>query len=84
MTLAGFHALNLGMFELALGYRDQGMSAYARLQDREFEMLEAHGYAAVKHQSFVGTGYFDEVARLISAGESSTAALKDSTEEHQF
>ena len=84
VTLAGFHALNLGMFELALGYRDQGMSAYARLQDREFEMLEAHGYAAVKHQSFVGTGYFDEVARLISAGESSTAALKDSTEEHQF
>ena len=84
VTLAGFHALNLSMFELAQGYRESGMAAYARLQDREFELQKAQGYAAVKHQSFVGTGYFDEVSRAISAGESSTAALKDSTEEHQF
>ncbi len=84
VTLAGFHALNLSMFELALGYRERGMSAYAELQDREFELQESHGYGAVKHQAFVGTGYFDEVAKAISAGESSTAALKDSTEEHQF
>ena len=84
VTLAGFHALNLSMYELAAGYHDRGMEAYAKLQDREFELHKAKGYAAVKHQSFVGTGYFDEVARTISAGDSSTAALKDSTEEHQF
>jgi isocitrate lyase len=84
VTLAGFHALNLSMFELALGYREHGMAAYARLQDREFEMQKLHGYAAVKHQSFVGTGYFDEISNIVSGGASSTAALKDSTEEHQF
>ena len=84
VTLAGFHSLNLGMFELARGYRDEGMSAYARLQDREFELQKSAGYAAVKHQAFVGTGYFDEVARAIADGQISTAALKDSTEEHQF
>jgi len=84
VTLAGFHSLNLGMFELARGYRDESMTAYARLQDRELEMQDTQGYAAVKHQSFVGTGYFDEVTRCVSAGESSTAALRDSTEEHQF
>ena len=84
VTLAGFHALNLSMFELATGYHDRGMEAYAQLQDREFELQQAKGYAAVKHQSFVGTGYFDEIARTISAGESSTAALKESTEEQQF
>ena len=84
VTLAGFHALNLSMYELATGYHDRGMEAYAKLQDREFELQKAKGYAAVKHQSFVGTGYFDELARIISAGDSSTAALKDSTEEHQF
>jgi isocitrate lyase len=84
VTLAGFHALNLSMFELALAYRDRGMSAYAALQDREFELQRRAGYGAVKHQAFVGTGYFDEVARVISAGEGSTAALRDSTEEHQF
>jgi isocitrate lyase len=84
VTLAGFHALNLSMYELATGYHDRGMEAYAKLQDREFELQKAKGYAAVKHQSFVGTGYFDELARVISAGDSSTAALKDSTEEHQF
>jgi isocitrate lyase len=84
VTLAGFHALNLSMFELAREYRDAGMSAYAKLQDREFALINPHGYAAVKHQSFVGTGYFDEVANTIAAGQISTAALKDSTEEHQF
>jgi isocitrate lyase len=84
VTLAGFHALNLSMFELALGYRSQAMTAYARLQDREFELQKSHGYGAVRHQAFVGTGYFDAVAQAISSGKSSTAALKDSTEEHQF
>jgi isocitrate lyase len=84
VTLAGFHSLNLSMFELALAYRDEGMAAYARLQDREFDLQKKHGYQAVKHQSFVGTGYFDEVARAVSSGETSTAALRDSTEEHQF
>jgi isocitrate lyase len=84
VTLAGFHALNLSMFELALGYREHGMTAYAKLQDREFEMQKQHGYGAVKHQSFVGTGYFDEVSNVVSGGAGSTAALKDSTEEHQF
>jgi isocitrate lyase len=84
VTLAGFHALNVSMFELALGYRDEGMAAYARLQNHEFELQKSHGYGAVKHQRFVGTGYFDEIARCISAGRNSTAALTDSTEEHQF
>jgi isocitrate lyase len=84
VTLAGFHSLNLGMFELASGYRDGGMSAYAKLQDREFALNNPHGYAAVKHQSFVGTGYFDEVAKTIADGQLSTAALKGSTEEQQF
>jgi isocitrate lyase len=84
VTLAGFHALNLSMYELAVDYRERGMEAYARLQDREFALQKSKAYAAVKHQSFVGTGYFDEVARTISAGEGSTAALKDSTEERQF
>jgi isocitrate lyase len=84
VTLAGFHALNLSMFELARGYRDQAMSAYARLQDREFELQKSDGYAAVKHQAFVGTGYFDEVAKAIAEGQISTAALEDSTEAQQF
>jgi isocitrate lyase len=84
VTLAGFHALNLSMFELARGYREHAMTAYAELQDREFDLQKRDGYAAVKHQRFVGTGYFDEVAKTVSSGESSTAALKDSTEEHQF
>jgi isocitrate lyase len=84
VTLAGFHALNLSMFELASGYRDDAMVAYARLQDREFELQKSDGYGALKHQSFVGTGYFDEVAKTIADGQISTAALKDSTEEHQF
>jgi len=84
VTLAGFHSLNLNMFELALGFHAEGMAAYARLQDREFEVQRTHGYGAVKHQSFVGTGYFDEIARCVSSGESSTAALTDSTEAAQF
>jgi isocitrate lyase len=84
VTLAGFHSLNLNMFELANGYHAEGMAAYARLQDREFEVQRTHGYGAVKHQSFVGTGYFDEIARCVSSGENSTAALADSTESAQF
>ncbi len=84
VTLAGFHALNLSMFELALGYKDEGMAAYARLQNREFDEQKAHGYAAVKHQAFVGTGYFDAVSTAVSQGQSSVTALKGSTEEHQF
>jgi len=84
VTLAGFHALNLSTYELALGYRDRGMAAYSELQQREFALEQDHGYAAVKHQRFVGTGYFDEVAQVIAGGQSSTTALKGSTEEEQF
>ncbi|MFP5213868.1 MAG: isocitrate lyase [Acidobacteriota bacterium] len=83
VTLAGFHSLNLGMYELAKGYSEDGMSAYSELQEREFAM-EAEGYQAVKHQAFVGTGYFDEVAQAIAGGDVSTVALKGSTEEEQF
>jgi len=84
VTLAGFHTLNLSMFELALGYRERGMAAYATVQDREFDLQSSDGYAAVKHQRFVGTGYFDEVSNVVSGGLNTTAALKGSTEEHQF
>ncbi len=83
ITLAGFHALNLSMFELAKGYVAEGMSAYSRLQQREFA-LEATGYQATAHQRFVGTGYFDEVAKVILAGNTETAALDGSTEAEQF
>jgi isocitrate lyase len=83
ITLAGFHSLNLGMFELATAYKEEGMTAYSRLQDREFE-LEAEGYKAVKHQSFVGTGYFDLVQQTIMGGHSSTVAMEGSTETEQF
>jgi isocitrate lyase len=83
VTLAGFHALNLSMFELAQGYRDRGMAAYSELQEREFA-LECSGYSATKHQREVGTGYFDEVAQAISGGLSSTTALAGSTEAEQF
>lgn len=83
VTLAGFHALNYSMFELARGYRDHGMAAYSELQQAEFD-AEAHGYTATKHQREVGTGYFDEVAQVISGGESSTTALAGSTEAEQF
>src|SRR5215213_1594890 len=84
ITLAGFHALNLAMFELAQGYRDAGMSAYAQLQEIEFERAADSNYRAVKHQAFVGTGYFDTVAQVIAGGNSSTTALAGSTEQEQF
>lgn len=83
VTLAGFHALNYSMFELARGYKDSGMTAYSELQQAEFA-AEKNGYSATKHQREVGTGYFDEVSQVISGGNSSTTALKGSTEEEQF
>jgi isocitrate/methylisocitrate lyase len=83
ITLAGFHALNESMFELARGYAGEGMTAYVRLQEDEFA-LEANGYTATKHQREVGAGYFDLVAEAVSDGKSSTLALKGSTEEGQF
>ncbi len=84
VTLAGFHSLNLSIFELAHEYARTGMSAYSRLQQREFEMAEKYGYGAVKHQRFVGTGYFDELATVIASGQTSIRALPGSTEEEQF
>ena len=84
ITLAGFHALNMAMFELARGYKESGMTAYCRLQEQEFESERLYGYAAVKHQHFVGTGYFDAVQQVVSGGKSSTVALEDSTEAAQF
>ena len=82
ITLAGFHSLNEGMFQLARGYQERGMTAYVELQEREFA-LEADGYTATKHQREVGAGYFDQVAQAISK-DSSTLALHGSTEEAQF
>ena len=84
VTLAGFHSLNLGMFELALGYREEAMTAYSRLQNREFELAKSAGYGAVTHQRFVGTGWFDALQETISGGKSATTALGDSTEKQQF
>jgi isocitrate lyase len=83
VTLAGFHALNASMFELAHGYAEEGMTAYVRLQQREMA-LEPDGYTATRHQQEVGTGYFDLVSRVVSGGESSTTALEGSTERAQF
>ncbi len=83
VTLAGFHQLNHGMFELAKGYKENGMTAYSALQEREFAD-EQNGYTATKHQREVGTGYFDEVSQIISSGKSSTLALNESTETEQF
>jgi isocitrate lyase len=83
VTLAGFHSLNAGMFELARGYAAEGMPAYVELQEREFA-LEADGYTATRHQREVGAGYFDRVLETVSGGQSSTLALKGSTEEVQF
>ena len=83
VTLAGFHQLNFGMFELARAYHERDMAAYADLQDREFAS-EADGYTATKHQREVGTGYFDEVSQVISGGLASTLALRGSTEAAQF
>ena len=84
VTLAGFHTLNMSMFELAHAYKDQGMLAYSKMvQEREFAM-EKDGYMATKHQSFVGAGYFDEVQIAVTGEGISTTALKGSTEEEQF
>ena len=83
VTLAGFHSLNYGMFELASQYRESGMAAYSQMQQAEFES-EQHGYTATRHQREVGTGYFDQVTEVISGGLSSTRAMADSTEKHQF
>ena len=83
ITLAGFHALNASMFELARGYAEEGMTAYVKLQQREFS-LEPDGYTAVKHQAEVGTGWFDRVSQTIAQGHSSTLALEGSTEADQF
>ena len=83
VTLAGFHALNYGMFELARKYRDDGMAAYSELQQAEFDG-ERNGYTATRHQREVGTGYFDQVAEVISGGKASTLALEESTEKAQF
>jgi isocitrate lyase len=83
VTLAGFHALNASMFNLARDYRDHGMAAYAVLQEAEFA-AERDGYSATKHQREVGTGYFDLVAQIITDGKSSTAGLDGSTEAEQF
>jgi isocitrate/methylisocitrate lyase len=83
VTLAGFHALNASMFDLASGYREEGMSAYVRLQEREFE-LENEGYTATRHQREVGAGYFDLIAQAVAGGQSSTLALEGSTEAAQF
>lgn len=83
VTLAGFHNLNLGMFELASGYAQRGMGAYSEMQQREFA-LEPEGFKAIKHQSFVGARYFDEVQQAIMGGLASTTAMAGSTEEEQF
>jgi isocitrate lyase len=84
ITLAGFHTLNASMYELAHGYAREGMSAFVRLQEHEFEMEETIGFRAVKHQSFVGAGYFDTVQTTVTGGDVSTGAMKGSTEELQF
>jgi isocitrate lyase len=83
ITLAGWHALNLSMFELSRAYRQDGMLAYSQMQQREFAN-EAHGFRAARHQAFVGTGYFDAVQTAISGGSTSTTAMKGSTEDEQF
>ena len=83
ITLAGFHALNHSMFQLALGYKAEQMSAYVKLQEAEFA-AEAQGYTATRHQREVGTGYFDQITQVVSAGQSSLSALSGSTEEDQF
>ena len=83
VTLAGFHALNYSMFELARDYKERGMAAYSELQQAEFA-AEKHGYTATKHQREVGAGYFDEVAQVVAGGTASTTALSGSTEEEQF
>ena len=83
VTLAGFHSLNYGMFQLANQYKDSGMAAYSQLQQKEFA-AESQGYSATRHQREVGTGYFDQVLNTLTLGESSTTAMSGSTEEEQF
>lgn len=83
ITLAGFHALNTSMFELSKAYKEHGMAGFSQLQQREFA-LQPHGFKAIKHQSFVGTGYFDDVQNTVQQGMASTVAMKDSTETAQF
>lgn len=83
ITLAGFHALNTSMFELSKAYKERGMAGYSELQEREFA-LQADGFSAIKHQTFVGTQYFDTVQNVVQQGQSSTTAMKGSTEEDQF
>ena len=83
VTLAGFHALNFSMFELARGYKERGMQAYSQLQQAEFA-AEAHGYTATRHQREVGTGYFDTEREIVSGGLAETGALEESTETAQF
>jgi isocitrate lyase len=83
ITLAGFHALNYSMFDLACKYRDSGMTGYVELQEKEFA-AESRGYTATKHQREVGAGYFDTVTQTITSGESSTTAMDGSTEDEQF
>jgi len=83
VTLAGFHALNHSMYELARGYKDRGMAAYSELQQAEFAS-EANGYSATRHQREVGTSYFDQVTQAVSGGQASTTAMRDSTESAQF
>jgi isocitrate lyase len=84
VTLAGFHSLNLGMFNLARSYKEEGMLAYSRFQQEEFHQEKKGGYSAITHQRFVGAGYFDRLMNTITAGQTSVAALKGSTEEEQF
>jgi isocitrate lyase len=84
ITLAGFHTLNASMYDLAHGYAREGMAAFVRVQEREFQMEKEIGFKAVKHQRFVGAGYFDQVQMTVTGGDVSTAALKGSTEEAQF
>ena len=83
ITLAGFHAQNYAIFDLAKKYKEQGMSAYSKLQQQEFDR-EKDGYTATKHQREVGTSYFDAVSNTVSSGKSSTTAMEDSTEKEQF
>jgi isocitrate/methylisocitrate lyase len=84
ITLAGFHTLNASMYDLAHGYAREGMSSFVRVQEREFQMEREMGFRAIKHQSFVGAGYFDQVQVTVTGGDVSTGAMKGSTEEHQF
>ena len=84
VTLAGFHSLNSSMFDLATGYQEEGMAAYSRLQQREFEMEQSAGFEAIKHQRFVGAGYFDQVQMTVTNGAASTTAMEGSTEQAQF